>query len=53
MDWLQEAKNRAEFEADVFIEEMKSLAEQSNIEVTWFLEEVIKNLNKIKNEKYK
>ena len=52
-DWLKEIKKEAKFEAEVFIEEMKTVAETNDVDVVWFLEEVVKNINQIKNEKFR
>ena len=47
--WLTEAKVRAKEEAEWFVENMQDIAEFEDIDKEWFLEEVIKNIHKIKN----
>ena len=44
--WLDEAKERAKYEAEGFIYDMRKLADEMNIESNWFIEEVIKNIHK-------
>lgn len=48
--WLKEAKDRAKVEAECFIECMRSIAEEENIDTIWFIDEVIKNIHNLKSE---
>lgn len=47
-DWLTDAKERAKSEAEDFIEYMNCIASELNIEPIWFIEEVVKNIHKLK-----
>ncbi len=49
--WLKEAKEIAKSEAMNFVENMKSIADEKDLEPEWFLEEVVKNIHRIKGEK--
>jgi len=48
--WLKEAKEIAKAGANDFIENMKGIAEEKDLEPVWFLEEVVKNIYRIKGE---
>ena len=48
--WFKEAKDRAKVEAECFIDSMKSIAEEENIDPIWFIDEVIKNIHNLKSE---
>ena len=50
--WVKEAKEIAESEAKDFIESMNSIAEEKDLEPEWFLEEVIKNIHRLKGKEY-
>ena len=50
VDWLKDAKDTAKEEAQSFIDNMYKIADSKDLEKEWFLEEVIKNIHKIKNE---
>ncbi len=47
--WLKDAKEQAQNEAENFVQDMRDIAERNNIEPEWFIEEVIKNIHKIKD----
>ena len=47
--WLKDAKVQAQNEAENFVRDMRYIAEQNNIEPEWFIEEVVKNIHKIKD----
>lgn len=47
--WLKDAKAQAQNEAENFVQDMRYVAEQNNLEPDWFIEEVIKNIHKIKD----
>ncbi|WP_155834546.1 hypothetical protein [Butyrivibrio sp. FC2001] len=47
--WLKDAKVQAQNEAENFVRDMQYIAEQNNIEPEWFIEEVVKNIHKIKD----
>ena len=47
--WIKEAKERAKAEAEFFVESMVEIADEMNIERTWFVEEVVKHIHKIKD----
>ena len=51
VDWLKDAKDTAKEEAESFIENMYEIADSKDLEREWFLEEVVKNIHKIKSEK--
>lgn len=47
-DWLEEIKNIAHEEAEVFVNDMEHLANEHDIEPDWFINEVLSNVRKIK-----
>ena len=49
-DWIKVAKDRAKSEAECFIENMKDIAEEEEVEPIWFIEEVIKNVHNLKDK---
>lgn len=46
--WLKDAKELAKSEAEYFVENLKDIADANNLDAEWFVEEVIKNIHKIK-----
>ena len=48
--WLIEAKETAKIQAELFIEHMKRIADEENLEPVWFIEEVVMNIHKMKEE---
>ena len=48
--WLIEAKQTAKIQAELFIEHMKHIADEENLEPVWFIEEVVMNIHKMKEE---
>lgn len=46
--WVKEAKDRARTEAEFFINDMKLTAEEEDLEPIWFIDEVIKNIQRLK-----
>jgi hypothetical protein len=49
--WLEDAKKIAKSEAEDFIENMNYLADSKNLDREWFIEEVVKNIHKLKGDK--
>lgn len=49
-DWLEEIKDIAHTEAELFINNMKHLANKYDIEPDWFINEVLSNVRKMKGE---
>ena len=47
--WLKEAKKRAKDEAEYIASEIADIADSLNVEREWFFEEVVMNINKMKN----
>lgn len=47
-DWLEEIKDVAQAEAEVFMSDMESVADKFNVERVWFIEEVLLNIRKMK-----
>ncbi len=50
-NWLEEAKEVAASEARRIIEELTDVANEKDLEPEWFIEEVVKNIHKLKGEK--
>ena len=48
--WLIEAKQTAKIQAELFIDHMKHIADEENLEPVWFIEEVVMNIHKMKEE---
>ena len=46
--WLKEAKDLARKEADDFVEHMRDIADSIDVDDTWFIEEVVKNIHRNK-----
>lgn len=49
-DWLKDAKELAKSEAEYFIENLTDVANANDLDAEWFVEEVIKNIHKIKGK---
>ena len=47
--WLIEAKKEAKIQAEWFIDHMKYIANEKNLEPIWFIEEVVMNIHKLKD----
>ena len=48
--WLIEAKQTAKIQAELFIDHMKRIADEENLEPVWFIEEVVANIHRMKEE---
>ncbi len=48
--WIISARALAKEEAGDFVEYLKHLAEVNDLDEKWFIEEVVKNINALKNE---
>lgn len=48
--WLIEAKQTAKEQAEDFVSYMKTIADEKNLEPEWFIEEVLKNIHKLKGK---
>ena len=46
--WVKRAKDLAVFQAEYLIESVRGTAEIYDIDFEWFIDEVIKNMNKLK-----
>lgn len=51
-DWVREAKELARTEAGHIIDELRSVADENNLDRVWFIEEVVANINKLKKSEY-
>lgn len=49
--WLADAKRKAKNEAEYFVENMREIANELNIDPEWFIEEVVKNIHAVKQNK--
>lgn len=47
--WLKDAKELARSEAEDFIKDMTDIASKYDLEPEWFIEEVVKNIHRLKN----
>ena len=47
--WLKDAKKLAQSEAKYIVDSMKDMAIEHDLEAEWFIEEVVKNIHKIKD----
>jgi hypothetical protein len=47
--WLKEAKDTARNMAEEMVNEIRLAATEADLEPDWFLEEVVKNIHRIKN----
>ena len=46
--WIKDAKDKAKTTAECFVEDMRRIAEEENLDHVWFVEEVVKNIHTIK-----
>lgn len=51
--WIHEAKEQAKMRAKCFIEDCFEEADELQVERIWFLEEAIKNVHRLKEDRYK
>ena len=49
-DWLREAKESAKIEAKCIIEDIVDTATKKDLEPNWYVEEVVKHINILKNK---
>ena len=49
-DWLKNAKELAKFEAECFVKNLTDVADANDLDAEWFVEEVLKNIHKIKGK---
>lgn len=49
-NWLEEAKQAAKEEAEEYVSYLINEAERRDIESWWYIEEVVKNIHKIKDK---
>ena len=47
--WIIDAKNCAKQEAEDFVENLKYIAYRHDLDETWFVDEVVKNIHIIKD----
>ena len=50
-DWIRAAKELARTEAGHIIDELRSAADENNLDRVWFIEEVVANINKYQQVK--
>jgi len=48
-DWLKDAKELAKSEAEYIVKNLIDVANTNNLDAEWFVEEVVKNIHKIKD----
>lgn len=49
--WLIDVKRQAKDEAEYFVENMREIANELNIDPEWFIGEVVKNIHITKHDK--
>lgn len=49
--WLINAKKRAKIEAQEIVDNLKKIAITESLDEIWFIEEVVKNIHNIKEDK--